>query len=128
MINLRYGGISMENSLFFQLCKDKFSYLTEGFGFSGAVIQDDSIRPNIIYEKSNLKVKIVNHVIEFPYFPIAQISDSYGMKPYDVYIVNGVKLKGIIVWEDMDEYYAFKFYYLPHTHWIMYYKGLYVDE
>ncbi|MDD7794297.1 hypothetical protein [Clostridium sp. 'White wine YQ'] len=60
----------MESELFFQLCNEKFSYLTEEFGFSYGISEDDITRPCIIFEKTGFKLKIINHVIEAPSFPI----------------------------------------------------------
>lgn len=59
----------MEDSVYVELCKDKFSYLIEEFGFNDAIIED-GIRLHIIYEKPDIKLKIVNHSIETPDFPI----------------------------------------------------------
>lgn len=60
----------MDNNIFIELCKDKFSYLIEEFGFSDGTIEDDGIRLYITYEKPGFKLKIVNHIVECPSFPV----------------------------------------------------------
>lgn len=60
----------MEKDMFFEICKSKFSYLIEEFKFNNVIFEDDGIRLYVIYEKPDLKIKIVNHIIESPNFPI----------------------------------------------------------
>lgn len=60
----------MENNIFIELCKDKFSYLIDEFRFDDVIIEDDGIRLYITYEKPGFKLKIVNHIVECPSFPV----------------------------------------------------------
>ena len=61
----------MDNDLFIDFCKGKFHYLIDEFGFNDATIEEDGIRLHIVYEKKGLKLKIINHSIEAPEYPIA---------------------------------------------------------
>jgi hypothetical protein len=60
----------MDNNIFIELCEDKFYYLIDEFGFNDGIIEDDGIRLYITYEKPGFKLKIVNHIVECPSFPV----------------------------------------------------------
>jgi hypothetical protein len=60
----------MLNDEFVEYCKARFSYLIEEYGFQDCIIESDCTRISIIYEVPGIKVKITNHVIEYPHFPI----------------------------------------------------------
>lgn len=61
----------MEDSKFINLCKTKFSYLAEEFGFNDGIFEFDGKKLCITYEKPSIKLKIINHIVESPEFPIA---------------------------------------------------------
>lgn len=60
----------MENSIFINLCKTKFSYLAEEFGFNDGIVEDDGQKLCFIYEKQSIKLEIVNNIVKLPEFPI----------------------------------------------------------
>lgn len=61
----------MEKNKFVKICNRNFGYLIDEFGFKNIVVNDDGIAVSVIYERSDIKLKIVNHVLEYPEFPIA---------------------------------------------------------
>lgn len=61
----------MEPNVFIKFCEEKFKYLIEEYGFKISEENDEQIKPFIILEKKNLKIKIKYQVIEVPSFPIA---------------------------------------------------------
>lgn len=60
----------MGNDIFIEICKDKFSYLIEEFRFNNFTTKNSGTRFYVVYEKPNLKIKIVNHISQSPEQPI----------------------------------------------------------
>jgi hypothetical protein len=45
----------MDNSIFLEICKEKFLYLTDEYNFIVSDKNDEAIKPYLVYKKDNIK-------------------------------------------------------------------------